>query len=393
MKPADITLLSTADWDNPFWTNKQHVAVALARRGHRILYVDSLGLRRPSASAADLRRIARRVRKSLAPPRLVHDRIWVGAPAVLPLQRYAAVRRANRLVLRAGLALWRRRLGMAPHLLWTYNPMTTRFLDLRTYDMVVYHCVDDIKEQPGMPAIAIEEAEAELVRRADVVFTTSRRLHETRQPLNPNTHYFPNVADFDHFARALEPAGAIPADLEAVPPPRIGFIGAVSGYKIDFALLDYVARARPEWHVVLIGRVGEGDPWTQTQPLSSRPNVHLLGPKPYGSLPDYLRGFDVAILPSTLNAYTAAMFPMKFFEYLAAGRPVVSVALPALAEYAHVAYFASTPDDFVRGIEAALRGHAPSLEARLAAARPHTYTARTAAMMEIVERHAERKAP
>src|SRR5690606_8984533 len=202
---------------------------------------------------------------------------------------------------------------------WTCNPMTPRLCPVGRFAAVVYHCVDEIKAQPGMPAAEIEAAEAELLAAADHCFVTAEHLLETRRRLNPRTHYFPNVADFEHFARARDACTRVPDDLAALPQPRIGFGGAISGYKLDLPLVRRVAESYPEWSVVLIGQIGEGDPWTDVRALRGVPNLHLLGPRPYADLPAYLKGFDVAILPSPINAYTRGMFPMKFFEYLAAG--------------------------------------------------------------------------
>jgi glycosyltransferase involved in cell wall biosynthesis len=384
-KLVDIVLLSTADWDNPFWTNKQHVAQELARRGHRVLYVDSLGLRRPSATGRDLRRILRRLFRALRPPRAVRDRLWVWSPVVIPLQKFSAVRWMNKALLSAGLLLWCALLRIRRQLLWTYNPMTTRLFPASGFDKVVYHCVDEIKAQPGMPSQTIEESEAELLEAAGLCFVTAEHLLETRRALNLNTHYFPNVADFEHFSATRAPATTIPADLARLPRPRVGFIGAISGYKLDFALLRHLSQTHPEWSIVLIGEVGEGDPWTDLAPLRSLPNVHLLGPRSYAKLPAYLKGFDVAMLPSALNTYTQGMFPMKFFEYLAAGCPVVSTDLPALRSYAGVATLAKTHDEFVSAIERILTGEAPALGARLGVAREHTYARRTERMMALVE--------
>ena len=378
----DIVLLSTADWDNPFWTNKQHVACQLAARGHRVFYIDSLGLRRPSASAQDFARMAKRLRRALAAPRPVRENLWVWSPVVVPLQQHAAIRTFNRRALSAALGVRLRRLGMQRPLLWTYNPMTTRLLDRRAFDGIVYHCVDDIAAQPGMPAHALETAEQELLRAADIVFATSPRLAETRRRWNPNTHFLPNVADFDHFARALLPDTTVPDDLARIPAPRLGFVGAISAYKVDFDLLRHVARARPDWNIVLIGKVGEGDPWTDATRLHGLQNLHCLGPRPYADLPAYLKGFDVALLPCTRNHYTASMFPMKFFEYLAAGRPVVSVELAALQEYHAALSVAASPEAFVTAIERVLDGDAPSLESRLELARSNTWEARTARMLD-----------
>ena len=385
VRRKDIVLLSTADWDNPFWTNKQHVASELARRGHRVFYIESLGLRRPSASAADVSRILRRLRRAVAMPRAVRENLWVWSPVVLPFQRYGVVRAFNRFLLKSMLAFHLKRLDLRRDILWTYNPLTTRLLSLRTFGQVVYHCVDEIKAQPGMPADVLGPAERELVEMSDIVFTTAPKLAEVRKAWNPNTHDFGNVADFDHFAKAREEATPVPEDLASIPTPRIGFIGAVSSYKVDFPLIRALAQSRPDWSVVLIGKVGEGDPWTDSAALAGLPNLYLLGPRPYAELPRYLKGFEVALLPNTMNEYTESMFPMKFFEYLAAGKPVVSVDLPALRAYHDLAWLAKSPEDFVNGVGEARHGAVAPLEQRLALARQHTYTARTERMMALVD--------
>ncbi len=385
IRPHDVVMLSTADWDNPFWTNKQHVAVQLAASGYRVFYIESLGLRRPSASAQDTRRILKRLQKLAAGPRKVRENIWVWSPFVIPLQKYSLVRRLNRFLLSAMLKFSLRKTGIKQEILWTYNPLTIRLLNVQGFKKIIYHCVDDIKAQPGMPANIFEQAEKELVQRAHLVFATAPKLTETRGAWNPNTFYFPNVADFGHFSKARDAKTIVPDDLLKVPSPRIGFIGAISDYKVDFDLLRYMARERPDWSVVLIGKVGEGDPWTKTGLFQDIHNIHLIGPRPYDELPCYLKGLDVTILPSALNEYTESMFPMKFFEYLAAGKPVVSVDLPALRDFRNVARITQSPQDFIRGVEEALKGNTAPLEARISAAKEHTYEKRMKKMLRLVD--------
>ena len=380
----DVVLLSTADWDNPFWTNKQHVACELARRGYRVLYVDSIGLRQPSATAQDLGRIWRRLKKGLRPASAVRENLWVWSPLVIPLQRYGWVRGFNKLLLAAGLRFWMWRHGISSDVMWTYNPMTLEFFSNERFACTVYHCVDEIKAQPGMPVAQIEAADTALVKKADVVFVTAEYLLESRRVFNPNTHYFSNVADFGHFAKARDSATVVPADIAALSQPVVGFVGAISSYKVDFDLLKNMAQQHPEWSIALIGKVGEGDPHTNVSILESLPNVHFLGPRDYSDLPACLKGFDVAILPCMLNEYTRSMFPMKFFEYLAAGLPVVSTALHALQGHGDVAYIASSHADFVAGVEAALRHDAAPLEKRLELALEQTYERRTERMLRLL---------
>ncbi len=388
---ADITLLATADWDHPLWTNKQHVACSLAELGHRVLYVESLGLRPPrqaprgpaaAQARSDRGRIWRRLRHGLRPPRRVRPGLWVWSPLVLPGARGGAALAFNRLVLALGLALWHRLLGLRADWLWTYNPLTLAVLEPRPWRRLIYHGVDAIQAQPGMPAAAIEHWEQRLCRRADAVFVTSPDLLRRLAPLNPHTRFYPNVADGAHFARALDPALPVPAELAAIPAPRLGFVGAISAYKLDLALLEQLARAHPDWSLVLIGPVGEGDPDTDVAALAALANVHLLGPRPYAALPAYLKGFDLGLLPLRLNAYTQAMFPMKFFEYLAAGLPVVASPIDALQPFADLALLGEpTPAAFGAAIAAALAGQGPSRQRRLAGAAAHTYRGRTEAML------------
>jgi glycosyltransferase involved in cell wall biosynthesis len=380
----DIVILSTADWDNPYWTNKQHVAVELARLGNRILYIDSLGIRQPVFSRGDLRRIYRRLKRGVHPPEQVRKNLWVWSPLAVPLQRFATIRLLNRYLLRFWLQFWLRKLGFGRPLLWTYSPLTLQLLGRDAFNEVVYHSVDDIAEQPGMPKQVIRAAEGDLVASADVVFVTSLELLDRHKAINLNTHYLPNVCDYEHFARARDDGLAEPADISSIPPPRIGFVGAVSSYKLDLNLIREIATERAHWSFVFVGEIGEGDPWTNLETLRGLPNVHFMGGRPYADLPAYLKAFDVAILPSALNDYTKAMFPMKFFEYLAAGLPVVSTPLPALAEYGSVATFCGDSASFVEAIERDLRDPNANATSRQNAARENTYASRTKRMLDIL---------
>jgi glycosyltransferase involved in cell wall biosynthesis len=215
---------------------------------------------------------------------------------------------------------------------------------------LIYHCVDNIGAVPGVDGAAFDRAARELLASADWTFTTSPALRDRCAAIAPGrTDYFGNVADIEHFATARQ-AGSIPEDLAAIPRPRLAYVGVLSDFKIDFELLEHAVARRPDWHVVLIGDEREGQSSAALARLKSRSNVHCLGWKPYAQLPSYLRGIDVALLPQRLNAYTRAMFPMKYFEYLAAGRPVVATPLPALAELDALHREAGTPDALIDAI-------------------------------------------
>jgi len=388
--PKDIILFSTADWDNPSWTNNQHMASRLARSGFRILYIESLGLRKPTASTRDITRIYRRLAKGMGGLRNVQENLWVYSPLVIPFHGSVSVRSLNRKILRAGIQWHARSLGFDHPIFWTYNPLTLDLIGLFEESMVVYHCVDNLAASPGIPSHAIIETEEKLAKRADLVFTTHPNLQKHLSQWNPDhSYYFPNVADFEHFSSASH-SSELPDDLKAIPRPRIGFIGAISNYKIDFECISFIAGARKEWHWVLIGQVGEGQPETFVD-LLRKPNIHLLGAKSYHELPRYLKGFDVAVLPNRLNAYTSSMFPMKFFEYLSAGRPVVATDLPALHDYRDVCTLTKTPEAFLDALNDVLGGNVPDITLRLKVAKENTWKSRLVKIEKILAQRWEEK--
>jgi glycosyltransferase involved in cell wall biosynthesis len=381
----DIILFSTADWDNPFWTNKQHMAAHLALEGYRVLYVESVGLRRPTAGRSDFRRVLRRLKKSLGGLRKVRENIWVYSPIAIPFHGSAAARNINRTILVNTIKFHSRSIGFKEPVFFTYNPMSLDIAQRLGPSMVVYHCVDDLSATPGTPTDAIRSEEARLIKGADLVFTTSPKLQEACSGMKPeDTHFFPNVVDFDLFSMALEP-GKLPDDISKIPGPRIGFVGAVSDYKVDFDLVSEVARKRSDWHWVFIGEVGEGQPGTSVDKLKL-PNIHLLGPRRYEDLPDYLRGIDVAAIPSPLTDYTASMFPMKFFEYLAAGRSVVATDLPSLNPYAEACTLVDSPEGFISAVEDILKGSGdvPDVSVGIELAKRHTWKWRLGEMLRIM---------
>ncbi|HBS2812784.1 TPA: glycosyltransferase family 1 protein, partial [Klebsiella quasipneumoniae subsp. similipneumoniae] len=206
-----------------------------------------------SVNKKDIKRIISRVIKGLKAPRKVRDNIWVWSPITIPLNKYKIIRVINRVLLNTLLTFWCKYLSFTRPILWTYNPLTTNFLDIKKFKYTVYHCVDEIKAQPGMPVDIIETAEKSLTEKADFVFVTSQKLLESRGRWSNKVHYFSNVADYNHFNKALDPNIQPPTDISNLNKPLIGFIGAISGYKVNFDLLISIASTHPEWNIVMIG--------------------------------------------------------------------------------------------------------------------------------------------
>ena len=203
---------------------------------------------------------------------------------------------------------------------WYYTPMALPFTRHLRSTLVVYDCMDELSGFKGAPA-ELPRLERELFEIADLVFVGGQSLYEAKRGLHRDIHALPSSIDVAHFGAAHGITDE-PTDQAAIPRPRLGYFGVIDE-RMDLALLDGVARARPDWHLVLIGPVAKIDPGD----LPRRANIHVLGPKPYTRLPAYLAGWDVALLPFACNAATRFISPTKTPEYLAAGRPVVSAPI------------------------------------------------------------------
>jgi len=197
----------------------------------------------------------------------------------------------------------------------------------------------------------LRDREVELMSRADLVFTGGRSLYEAKREKHHSVHCFPSSIDVNHFARALD-VSEEPEDQELISHPRIGFCGVIDE-RADLELLRSVAEMRPDWHFVMIGpvvKIGEDE-------LPRLANIHYLGGKQYDELPDYIAGWDVAMMPFALNESTRFISPTKTPEYLAAGRPVVSTPIrDVVRPYGEngLVHIASTPEQFVSAVEKAM---------------------------------------
>jgi len=240
--------------------------------------------------------------------------------------------------------------GINEFVLWFYTPMALKVTHQLTPSAIVYDCMDELSAFAGAPP-QLTELERELFRRADVVFTGGDALFRAKRMAHPNVHPFPSSVDVSHFARARSVIGD-PSDQAAIRRPRLGYFGVIDE-RIDYPLLRAIAAARPEWQIVLIGPTAKVNP----ADLPAGVNLHYLGPKSYADLPDYIGGWDVALLPFARNEATRYISPTKTPEYLAAGMPVVSTPITDVVRpygELRLVRIADSPDAFIAGIEEAL---------------------------------------
>ena len=360
-------------------TSKTHIMRILSEK-NRILWVNSIGMRRPSVSGRDTRRLLAKLRQAARGLVRVHANLHVVSPLVLPLPGVAGVDRLNATLLTASLRHFARRAGLARPIVWTFLPTTAGLVGRLGESRLIYHCVDEYSAFAGVPREALRRMEADLVRRADLVLTSSETLAEARRPLNPNTWFVSHGVDVGHFSRAVEPGPAPPPDASGLARPVLGFFGLIAEW-IDLPLLGEIARRRPDWTLLLIGKAT-----VDTSPLRGLPNVRLLGQRPYAALPDYCRAFDVGLIPFRIDELTVRANPLKLREYLAAGLPVVSSDLPEVRRYAELVELAHGPAGFIAAVETALaeRGDAAA-RARVEAMKHESWEARVEEISELIE--------
>jgi UDP-galactopyranose mutase len=214
--------------------------------------------------------------------------------------------------------------------------------------------MDELSAFNGAP-LAIKDYEAELLERADLMFTGGPSLYEAKRDSHPNVYLFPSSIDLEHFGKARRLAAKSseePVDQAVIPHPRLGFFGVIDE-RMDLGLLEALADTRPDWHLVLIGPIAK----LELNRLPRRPNIHYLGKKDYKELPAYLAGWEVALLPFAQNNATRFISPTKTPEYLAGGRPVVSTPIrDVVRPYGELGlvWIADTAAQFVQAVETAL---------------------------------------
>jgi glycosyltransferase involved in cell wall biosynthesis len=272
--------------------------------------------------------------------------VFVVIPHLAPGMPEAEIERAQQTLLNQLIKMAR----IDDYFLWYYTPMAMGFTRELTPSVVIYDCMDELSAFQGAPP-ALREREKELFAMADMVFTGGQTLYEAKREQHPDVHAFPSSVDVSHFAQARRPKPD-PADQAPIPHPRIGYCGVIDE-RMDLALLASVAQARPDWHLVMVGPIMKIDPAS----LPRMSNIHYLGSKTYKELPDYLRGWDVAMLPFARNESTKFISPTKTPEYLAAGKPAVSTSIrDVVRPYGQLGLveIADQPEDFIAAVERSL---------------------------------------
>ncbi|MBV9926168.1 MAG: glycosyltransferase [Acidobacteria bacterium] len=367
LRDRNIICISGIEWDFN-WQSSQELSSRLAANGNRVLFVENMGIRAPGPR--DAGRVWKRLRNwsrslSTGGVRQVGQNLYVCSPLVLP--PFGVSRGFNARVLLPRVVRAARRLGIEDALVLTYLPTDTALelvRQLRTpRSVVAYYRIDNLAALTPH-AEALRRSERALVLTSDLVLANSRELARLPSEVSDNVHVFPPSVNLEAFAPGVD-AGESNGDPRLDPEvlenvervrrlsrPRVGYVGAISNH-INGEMVEESVRRRPHWSWVFVGP-GE----SPLKGLGGLPNVHFIGQQPHRSLANFIREFDVCIIPYRLNSYTVTVVPTKLNEYLAVGKPVVSTDLPAVRhfeeEHQVLNISDEAPENFLRAVESAL---------------------------------------
>lgn len=369
------------DWFGENRTSSHHIARRLSVR-FPLLYVETPGLRAPQATARDIRKLFRKVSKTFEQPRKIGPQMWHMTMPQIPFRGLPGVEKANLLFGMTRVRAALKEVGFTRPLSWFTVPHPGGLAGRLGECFSVYYCIDNYSALPDVDANSVARLDEGLSRRANLVFVCSSALLEAKRLLNPAVVFSPHGVDVELFAQAADRGQPAAALVQNAVRPVVGMFGLIDG-RLDLALLKHLAHSRPQWTFVFVGRLA-----SEMEELATFSNVILPGPVPYNSLPEWGRAFDICIMPYCSGPFAESANPLKMREYLASGKPVVSVPMPAAEPFVDYISIASTPAAFLAAMETELAEDSlQKQQRRIAAVAGSSWDARVDEVIATVERH------
>lgn len=348
-------LVFSDDWgEHP--SSCQHIFRHIARN-HRVLWVNTIGMRNPTLSWTDARKVIvkvskmfRRKRSSAAKGKDEH--VTVSQPFMLPGSRSRMVRAFNARSVTGKVRALLDKLEMCDPIVVTTVPNASEYPELLKGRKVIYYCVDDFSLWPGLDVDVVREMETRLVERANRIITVSDNLFQRLSKSGKPTHLLTHGVDLEMFST---PAAFELPLLEEIPKPRVGFFGLIDG-RMDWDLVAHLAKRMPDASFVFAGPVD-----ATAGELPQFRNIHFIGPVKYDNLPSLITGLDCLMLPYRTGDLSDAISPLKLKEYLAAGKTVVSSSIADVRRWAGELRVATTIEQWVDAltIERGAAGRTP----------------------------------
>jgi glycosyltransferase involved in cell wall biosynthesis len=386
----DFISLSLNYWED-LWQSRHQIMLALAQT-HKVLFVSPpFSLSEALASPKEGNGLPKSglIHRQANLYTLVFSRFLFRTyryPRIEKLMRYLRQRQIQRLA---------KKFGFKDTVLFIWHPQFAELAGTLGEAITCYYVDDEFSAYSGgseQRAQEILQQEDGLLRKVDLVFANGTVLLQSKNRYG-NALSVPMTADFNLFSRSRLPETKVPDDIEAVPHPRIGYIGNLND-KVDFALLRQLARERSDWSFVLIGptNIRGAEVRGNFEALQVMPNVYLLGSKPRESLPNYIKGLDVCTMVYRQHGWANSVYPLKLHEYLASGKPCIGSGLTSLREFSEVVHIAESPQEWLEAIRVALEDKDPNrVERRVQVAYENRLETRIAAIEKAIEQKMEEK--
>jgi glycosyltransferase involved in cell wall biosynthesis len=261
-------------------------------------------------------------------------------------------------------------------ILWVSYPPHVAHIGKYREKLLVFDAIDE-------PSDEFEHWKAYiplLQKKADIIFATAEKIYEYHRKSHPNVHMCPNGADYEHFSRAQRIFSPPPPDLPINNRPIIGYFGAVATW-IDWELVDYLSETNGQFDFVFLGPLYG----LNSFPLR-RKNLYHLGRKDYHALPEYLQYFRVCIIPFKVTSMIEGCNPIKMYEYLSAGKPVVTTAMPEVMQYREI-HIGRSKEEFNRQLHrAAYRDTREEQRRRILLAKNNSWVNRALEAAKVIEK-------
>lgn len=388
----NIIYFAPEKW-NGLWRNRQHLMSVFARK-NRVLFVEPrlhfqpmmTDLWQGQIDLSDLYRSSvRQVAENLF---IFRYPMWAPISGQFPLKQL------NQTIRRLLLQRVLRKLNMSQPIVWFSRPTMIDLLNETPSPLLrIYHIVDEYTAYSGQTPERrqrLEWREKQMLGQVDMVIVVSESLYQARLPAHAQTYLVPNGVNYQAYTAALANE-TLPETLRIIKYPRLGYIGLI-GDKLNLAMLKQLAQENPEWSLVLLGEARVTQQMEIWQALQALPNVHYLGAVDIQQVPDYVKGFQVGLMPYLQNRHSENISPLKLYDYLAAGIPIASVNFPAAREFSPYIHLADSPEDFAQAVRNALADTAPErCQARRAVAAEHTWERRVEQLSTLLQAQLDKK--
>ena len=347
MKNEDVIFFSSDDWG---WkTSKYQLSTRIAK-DNKLLFVSSIGFRAPTASSDDMKRIWNKLKSFFKGLKRVNDNLFVLTPIVIPFSWFPFRENLNKLILKTQVNWAKWKLGMKTPNIFVFSENWYNLINKLPRKNLIYYIVDEQASFTGLDGNKFIEMDRKLNEEADVIFCSARTLYEKNVKTNPNTHYMPHGVSYELFSTTLEDSVKPADDIKPIKGPIFLFFGHISYEWVDKDLVKYLAKNKPDWSWVYVGRYSMAE-----DEFSEFDNIYLLGEKDFETLPTYCKGADIATIPFVYSTLTNNCNPLKLPEYFSAGLPVVSTNIPEVKRaYSDECYIADTNESFLAECEKAL---------------------------------------